>query len=87
MGFLDVYSGAMRVIKWHKRWFWVPPTIVLRVRERSPEDKAASVGGAVRQLVDYGLHVIVDSSDSPLEKMALTTLRQEVVLVRGCRCC
>lgn len=73
----------MRVIKWHKRWFGVPPTVVLRVRERAPDKAAADVGGAIRQLVeDYGVHVIVDSSDSSLETMALKTLRQAVVQVR-----
>jgi hypothetical protein len=83
--FLNNFTGATRVIKWHKRIFSVPPTIVLRVRERSPDEKAASVGGAVRMLIeDYKLHlhVVIDSSDSSLESMALTTLRQRLVQVR-----
>ena len=81
--FLNNFTGATRVIKWHKRIFSVPPTIILRVHERSPDDKAAEVGGAVRMLIeDYKLHVVIDSSDSSLESMAITTLRQRLVQVR-----
>ena len=82
VSFLDVYSASARVITWHTRFFRTPPTIILRVRERGADEKVASVGAAVRQLVeDYGVHVIVDSSDSSLDKMALTTGRQRVLQV------
>ncbi len=82
VSFLNIYTGSMRVIRWHKLFFGTPPTVVLRIRERSQGEKPASVGAAVRQLVeDYGAHVIVDSSDSSLEHMALKTIRQRVVQV------
>jgi hypothetical protein len=76
-------AGVTRVINWHTRCFLTPPTVILRVRERAPGDKPASVGGAVRELVDdYRIHIIVDSSDSSLDQMALATKREDVIQVR-----
>jgi hypothetical protein len=73
---------APRVIAWHTRLFRMPPTVILHVGERTSDEKPASMGSTVRQLVDkYKLNVIVDSSNSSLDKMALDTERQRVLLV------
>jgi hypothetical protein len=50
--FGNVGSSALRVITWHNRIFGVPPTVVLRVRERRVGQEPASVGAAVRTLVE-----------------------------------
>jgi hypothetical protein len=81
VNFLDVYSGAARVIRWHLRLFRVKPTVVLRVRERAADDKHASVGSAVRVLVEHGLRVVIDSSDNSLQSLAAFSLRQRPVHV------
>jgi hypothetical protein len=49
--FGSVGSSALRVVAWHTRFFGVPPTVVLRVRERRVGQETASVGSAVRTLV------------------------------------
>ncbi len=83
--FMDpAISGSTRVVYWHKKFFRVPPTVILHVGERTPGEKPAPLGSTVRQLVGtHKLRVIVDSSDSSLDQMALTTERQRVLQVCG----
>ncbi len=75
---LDVHSGAARVIRWHTAIFRTPPTVVLRVHERPINNKHASVGSAVRVLVEHGLRVVIDSSDDSLPSPGATSLQQLV---------
>lgn len=58
----DGLPGAERVIKWHKRLFQAPPTVVLRVREQPPDAEPPAAASAARLLADtYGVQVIIDS--------------------------
>jgi hypothetical protein len=76
-------SGSTRVVYWHKKFFGMPPTVILHVGERTRGKEPAPMGNIVRSLVDtHKLQVIVDSSDSSLDDMALTTKRQDVLQVR-----
>lgn len=65
--------------------------MVLRVDEVSAGVEHPSMGAAVRNLLKRRLRVVVDSSDSCLDKMALLTLREKVseVCVRAAEshCC
>jgi hypothetical protein len=82
--FVDPFiSGSTRVVYWHRKFFGVPPTVILHVGERTPGKEPAPMGSTVRTLVDdHKLRVIVDSSDSSLDLMALKTKRQDVLQVR-----
>ena len=82
--FMDPFiSGSTRVVNWHRRFFRVPPTVILHVGERTPGKEPAPMGFTVRTLVDtHKLHVIVDSSDSSLDQMALKTKFEDVLQVR-----
>ena len=62
----DPYSVALRVAKWHTRIFGQPPTVVIRVYERSLKDPSIDVAGLARLLMDHGLRVVVDCSDNTL---------------------
>jgi hypothetical protein len=81
---LNASDGATRVAKWHKLFFSVPPTILLRVCEISSVDKAANVANAARMLVDtYNLRVVIDAADeSCLEQMVHDCLYARFVQVR-----
>lgn len=58
----DGFPGAERAIKWHKRLFQAPPTVVLRVREQPPDAEPPAAASAARLLADtYGVQVIIDS--------------------------
>ena len=76
--FLDPRPSAMRVLWWYSLLL-PPPTVVLRVSERSAGGTFAQIAGAVRSLVGCGLRAVIDSSPNSLEPEALFTLRQDVL--------
>lgn len=77
--FLDPTASAERVIFYHRLIFGQAPIVVLCVGEVPAGQKHASVGNAVRNMAKRGLRVVIDSSDSSLEEMAVMTIREKVI--------
>lgn len=78
ISFVDPRASVRRILWWY-RWLLPPPIVVLRAGERLDGQNFAELPGAARELVGYGLRVLVDGSTNSLPPELLLTKRQLVL--------
>ena len=72
----------MRVVRFHRLFFKVPPLVVLQVAERTQEKSFAEVSSAAKALMEqYRLRVIVDASHNSFDEAAVATMHEQVFQV------
>ena len=79
---VELSASARRVAWWHRFIFRTPVTIVLHAAEREPTQQFADLDSAARALTyDFGMRVVIDTSDNSLPEFAKGTKREEVIEV------
>lgn len=80
--YVNMDRSARRVLWFYKLSMLPPPIAVLCASERTENKQFAEITGAVRTLAgDYGLRVVIDSSDNSLPSDALSSIRQRTLVM------